>query len=200
VTGPPPPRAVLLVLAAGASSRMRGADKLLEPVEGEPLIVRSLRRAVETGLPVIVALDPGRPDRLRATEAFAMRRVEVADAAEGMGASLRAAVSAAPEGAPLVVHLADMPDITAEDILTLVRAFEAEGGDRIVRAASSDGRPGQPVVFPARLRPDLLALTGDTGGREILRREDARLVPLPGRRALVDLDTPEDFAAWREAR
>jgi CTP:molybdopterin cytidylyltransferase MocA len=52
------------------------------------------------------------------------------------------------------------------------------------------------VIFPARLRHDLLALSGDAGGREILKREEVVLVPLPGRRALTDLDTPEDFAAW----
>jgi CTP:molybdopterin cytidylyltransferase MocA len=52
------------------------------------------------------------------------------------------------------------------------------------------------VIFPARLRDDLLALSGDAGGREILKREEVVLVPLPGRRALTDLDTPEDFAAW----
>jgi CTP:molybdopterin cytidylyltransferase MocA len=81
--------------------------------------------------------------------------------------------------------------------MALIGAFEGAGGDTVVRAASEDGQPGQPVVFPARLRPDLLALTGDAGGRDILRREEVMLVPLPGRRALTDLDTPEDFAAWR---
>jgi CTP:molybdopterin cytidylyltransferase MocA len=90
-----------------------------------------------------------------------------------------------------------MPEIRTEDLAALVAAFEAAGGETIVRAASEDGRPGQPVIFPARLRPELLVVTGDAGGRDILRREAVRLVPLPGRRALTDLDTPEDFAAWR---
>jgi CTP:molybdopterin cytidylyltransferase MocA len=114
-----------------------------------------------------------------------------------MAASLRAAVAAAPEAAPLAVLLADMPEITSQDISTLVGAFEAAGGERVVRAASEDGQPGQPVIFPARLRPALLGLTGDAGGREILRQEEVVLVALPGRRALTDLDTPEDFAAYR---
>ncbi len=193
----PPPRPVLLVLAAGASSRMRGADKLLEPVDGMPLIARSLARAVATGHDVIVALRADRPERRRAIEGLPVQRVEVADAAHGMGASLRAAAAAAPEGAPMAVLLADMPGIETGDILALLDAFAAAGGDRIVRAAAADGTPGQPVVFPARLRGDLLALSGDAGGRKILRREAPILVPLPGRRALIDLDTPEDFAAWR---
>lgn len=40
-------------------------------------------------------------------------------------------------------------------------------------------------------------MSGDSGGRDILKREVVRLVALPGRRALTDLDTPEDFADWR---
>jgi CTP:molybdopterin cytidylyltransferase MocA len=190
-------RPILLLLAAGASSRMRGRDKLMEEVGGEKLLTRSAREALATGHPVIVALRPDRPERLAAIADLPVRRVAVPDAAEGMGASLRAAVAAAPEDAPLVVLLADMPEITARDIAALVSAFAAAGGDRVVRAAGEDGRPGQPVIFPARLRPDLLALRGDAGGRAILTREDVLLVPLPGRRALTDLDTPEDFAAWR---
>jgi molybdenum cofactor cytidylyltransferase len=190
-------RPVLLLLAAGASSRMRGGDKLLQEVAGEPLLARSAREALATGLAVFVALSPDRPARTRALEELAVVRVPVPDAAEGMAASLRAAVAAAPEGAGVAVLLADMPEITAADIGALVAAFEATGRDRVVRAASEDGRPGQPVIFPARLRPALLALRGDAGGRDILAREDVLLVPLPGRRALTDLDTPEDFAAWR---
>ncbi len=176
---------------------MRGADKLMEDVGGEPLLRRSAREALATGLSVIVALRPDRPEREAALEGLAVARVVVPDADRGMSASLRAAVAAAPVGAPVALLLGDMPEIRREDLMALIRAFEGAGGDTVVRAASEDGQPGQPVIFPARLRPDLLALTGDAGGRDILRREEVMLVPLPGRRALTDLDTPEDFAAWR---
>ncbi|MCU0855413.1 MAG: nucleotidyltransferase family protein [Rhodobacteraceae bacterium] len=196
----PLPRPVLLLLAAGASSRMRGGDKLLEDAGGEPMLARAARAAAATGLEVIVTLRPDRPLRARALDGLGVRRVIVPDAGDGMAASLRAGVAASPPGAPVAVLLADMPEIESGDLLRLVEAFEAAGGARVVRAAAEDGRPGQPVIFPARLREALLALSGDTGGRDILRREDALLVPLPGTRALTDLDTPEDFDAWRRDR
>ena len=49
----------IIILAAGASSRMRGRDKLLELVEGDPLLRRQAQmvRDVTSG-PVIVALPP----------------------------------------------------------------------------------------------------------------------------------------------
>ena len=37
----------MVLLAAGASSRMRGADKLLEPVGDLPLIAAQARKALE---------------------------------------------------------------------------------------------------------------------------------------------------------
>lgn len=190
----------LLLLAAGSSSRMRGGDKLLEDVGGEPMLARSARAAADTGLEVIALLRPDRPEREQALAGIAVRRVMVPDAGDGMSASLRAGVAASPPDAPVAVLLADMPEIGAADILRLVAAFEAAGGTRIVRAATADGRPGQPVIFPARLRDALLDLSGDTGGRDILRQEDPLLVSLPDNRAVTDLDTPEDFAAWRRSR
>jgi CTP:molybdopterin cytidylyltransferase MocA len=43
-------------------------------------------------------------------------------------------------------------------------------------------------------------LSGDEGARAILRRHPPRLLALPGRHAVTDLDTPEDWARWRAAR
>jgi CTP:molybdopterin cytidylyltransferase MocA len=179
---------------------MRGGDKLLEDVGGEPMLARSARAAADTGLEVIALLRPDRPERDRALAGIPVRRIMVPDAGDGMAASLRAGVAATPQEAAVAVLLADMPEIGTADILRLVAAFEASGGNRVVRAATGDGRPGQPVIFPARLRHALLALSGDTGGRDILRQEDPLLVPLPDNRAVTDLDTPEDFAAWRRTR
>ena len=74
------------------------------------------------------------------------------------------------------------------------------GGERPVRATGADGTPGHPVIFPARLFAALARLKGDTGARAVLEGEAVLHVALPGRAALVDLDTPEDWAGWLAAR
>lgn len=176
---------------------MAGADKLMEPVAGEPILARVVRRACATGLPVYVTLPPDRPDRAAAIAGQRVRTIVVPDAASGMAASFRAAARSCPGDRGIMTLFADMPEIGTGDLLAVAQAFEVEGGERVVRAASATGEPGQPVVFPARLVPAFAALRGDTGGREILRGEDVLLVRLPGDRATTDLDTPEDWAAWR---
>ncbi|MDR5651274.1 nucleotidyltransferase family protein [Ruixingdingia sedimenti] len=189
----------VLIPAAGASARMRGGDKLMEVVEGAPLIARMARRALAAGLPVLVTLPPGRPARAAALAGIAVETLVVADAAEGLSASIRAGIAAlAPRAAAVMVLLADLPDITTEDLAQMAAAHAA-APDAILRGAAADGTPGHPVIFPARLFPALRALTGDAGARDLLRAlgPEVRPVPLPGRHAVTDLDTPEDWARWR---
>jgi CTP:molybdopterin cytidylyltransferase MocA len=194
---------LILILAAGGSTRMRGADKLMEPVEGEPLLRRLARQAVQTGCPVLVAHDPARATRAAALEGLALRVVPVPDAAQGMSASLRAGVRAAMErtNAPeagLMILPADMPEITLDDLAGITAAFRA-APDRILRGVAETGQQGHPAIFPADLWPALLATSGDQGGIAVLRAHPDRIMPfgLPGFAAVTDLDTPEDWAVWR---
>lgn len=190
------------ILAAGASARMRGRDKLLESVAGEALLARQIRIAGALGVPVCVALPAGAPTRRRLVDAAQARSVPVADAGTGMSASIRAlAREAEAAGAPaLLLLLADMPEIEAEDLRRLLAEAE-HYPNVIIRATTEDGRPGHPVVFPRQYFKDLQVLEGDTGARSLLASgADVRLVPLPGERAVTDLDTPEAWDDWRRRK
>jgi CTP:molybdopterin cytidylyltransferase MocA len=189
----------IVILAAGASSRMGGRDKLLEPVAGEPLVARVARIAAATGCPVTVVLPHDRPARRAALAGLPVAVVEARDAARGMSASLRAGLATlAPGAAAAMILPADMPGLATEDLGALIAAHRADPA-RILRGATADGRPGHPVLFPADLLPALAAATGDTGGRAVIAAnpERVRLVPLAGDRAVLDLDTPADWAAFR---
>lgn len=191
----------ILILAAGAASRMRGGDKCLEPVAGEPLLRRMARLALATGCGVTVALPPDRPEREAALDGLAVARVTVADAADGMAASLVAGVAALPEGAAVMLLLADLPMLDGADLAAVIAAQAADPA-AVLRGADPDGTAGHPVLFPPDLREELLALTGDEGARSVLKRHAARvrLVTLPAGHATTDLDRPEDWAAWRLSR
>lgn len=191
----------ILILAAGSSSRMRGGDKLLELIDGTAQLTRITKAALATGHPVTVALPPDRPARGTCLAGLHLRQVVVPNPESGMAASLVAGLAAVPPHAPVLLLLADLPDITAEDLRTALAAW-ADQPDRILRGMGADGRPGHPVGFPPDLRADLLALTGDQGAREVVQRHKARLlgVALPDQHATTDLDTPEDWARWRALR
>lgn len=190
---------LILIPAAGSSSRMRGADKLLERVRGQPQLARVVQQALATGCRVVVTL-PGVDGPRTAILAphDRLRRMPVPDAAQGMSASLRAGVAVVGDAPGLMVVPADMPDLETEDFLRLAEAFLRDP-DCPLRAASQQGLPGHPVILPRRLFASIAELTGDQGARSLLEGERVPLVALPGQRAITDLDTPEDWAAWREA-
>jgi molybdenum cofactor cytidylyltransferase len=187
----------LLILAAGASTRMGGPDKLLLPVAGAPLLTQVVRKALATGLPVTVVLSPDRPLRQTALTGLAVHFVNLT-AAGGMGASLAAGVATLPNAAPVIVLLADMPEITAQDIEHFVAEWKLRP-DHILRATDEHGTSGHPVGFPAWARPELLELTGDQGARQVLLRHADRLhsLALQGSRAVTDIDTHEDWQKWQ---
>jgi len=200
---------VTFIPAAGQSSRMRGADKLLQTIHGTPILTRTATTALNANLgPVLVALRPDETQRRTALDGLNVTHIEVPDADEGMAASLRtgAAIARAliqqretpkaPSG--MMVLLPDMPDIDETDFQKIAARFTTSG-DKPHRAATKGGTPGHPVLFPSRLLPKFATLTADQGARRILANEDVIPVPLSGARATTDLDTPEDWAAWRKA-
>ncbi len=190
---------VILLLAAGASTRMRGGDKLMESVAGQPLIAHLAQQARATGFSLFVTLPD--LDHPRAGAIHEAKLIPVPDTDQGMSASIRSGISNLPDDTAGVMILpADMPEITTADFRTLADQFDGPNGT-ILRASSVDDHgqphPGHPVLFPRRCFHALKTLTGDSGAKALLRVESVRHVPLPGRHALTDLDTPEDWAAWR---
>ncbi|MEX1236364.1 MAG: nucleotidyltransferase family protein [Roseovarius sp.] len=187
----------ILLPAAGTSSRMGGPDKLMEDVDGQPLLLRQTLRALATGAKVLVTTRADRPARIAALEGTGAHLVAVDDPAEGIAASLRAGLAALNEqtGA-LMIMLPDLPDIDSNDMQTMLAAHAA-APTRILRAVAEDGTPGHPTLFPARYFAQLAQVTGDRGAAPLIRRAGYHPVTLQGARAITDLDTPEAWAAWR---
>ena len=191
-----------LVLAAGQSARMGGRDKLLELVGGKPLLRHIVDRVGASAVDdVVVVLAPEAAARAEALTGSGSRSVANPRAAEGMGTSIAAGMAALRRDADAVmVVLADMPDVTEADFDRLIAAFDPEEGRAIVRATTEDGRAGHPVLFGRRFFELLASLEGDRGARAVVAEhpEFVTDVVLAGRAAAVDLDTPEDWDAWRK--
>lgn len=193
----------IILLAAGASRRMQGCDKLLELVDGVPLLRRQAGIARQvTKAQVIVALPPAPHPRYDVLNGIDVLAVPVPDAAEGMNASLRAGFAALPCGAPhAMLLLADMPDLTADDLLVVAQSIAAHPDALVWRGATHQGAPGHPIIFHNSLFDKFAALTGDEGGREVAQSVKDRTILVPlGDAARLDLDTPDAWAAWRKAR
>jgi CTP:molybdopterin cytidylyltransferase MocA len=194
----------IILLAAGQSKRMLGRDKLLEEIDGAPLLWHQARKARRaTRGPVLVALPPKPHERYAALTGCDVVCVPIADAATGMSASLKGALHHLPaEAKAVMILLADLPDLTAADLARVLSDVDLASDTLIWRGTTAEGAPGHPIVFAAPLFDGLKAITGDHGGAEVVRanRHLTHFVPLPDAHALRDLDTPEDWADWRKSR
>ena len=190
----------ILILAAGKSSRMRGRDKHLEEIDGVPLLRRLALAALGLGEPVFVALPALPHPRAEALEGLDVTLLVIPEAEEGMSGTLRGAVARLPKGAGFLLVLGDLAEIGTVE-MRAVTAARADAPDKLIwRGATETGEPGHPILFDASLIPRFAKLSGDSGGESLVKplREQTFLVPLPGSIARNDLDTPEDWDAFRK--
>jgi len=104
-----------------------------------------------------------------------------------------------PQTGAFMIMLADLVALTTQDLLAVLNARTTNPENLVWRGATSDGLAGHPILIDDTLRPDFAKLRGDEGGRSILRplRDQTHLVTFADQRARLDLDTPEDWTAWR---
>lgn len=178
-----------LLLAAGSSRRF-GADKRWHRLaDGTPMALASARKLL-AACPDSVAVVRADDTELAALlTAEGLRCVVAEQAGAGMGHSLAAGVAATAAASGWLVALADMPFIKAASYAAVLAALA--GGARIARPLF-DGRRGHPVGFAGVYRQELLALSGDEGGKAIIARDPTALCgcPVDDPGVLQDVDRP----------
>lgn len=203
MTGPRP-RVAAVVLAAGRGDRMGSSGKLLATVAGVPLVARVVGAALASVARPVVLVTGYDADAIAASVPMApsLRIVHNPDHARGLVTSLRAGVaSVAREVDAVLICLADMPRLRAEHLDRVVAAY-AEDFDGSVCRATFDGRPGHPVLWPARCFSAIAALpAGESGARSLLAAEGVagrlREVEMPDDGVVADVDTPADLTEAR---
>jgi CTP:molybdopterin cytidylyltransferase MocA len=183
-----------LVLAAGSGTRMkeRGSDKLLLDYEGVPLVRYAVSAAAEGGCQGIWAVYT-RAEVAAALDGLATC-IHNPDAAKGQASSLRVGLQNLPStAAGAAILLGDQPLVGGRTVEMLLKAWRSENARPAVAASyAGDWRP--PVVVDRSLWPQLLALRGDAGARQVFGPHPELLDTVPAAGLPNDIDTPEDYA------
>ena len=190
-----------IVLAAGRSTRMGAANKLLADIAGAPMVRRVVAAALASrARPVLVVTGHQGGEVRAALAGLEVTFVDNRDFATGLASSLKAGVRAVPAGCDgALVLLGDMPQIGAEHLDRLIAAFAAEAGAPIVVPAHK-GRQGNPVLWPAAFFPELLQLEGDAGAKGLIgtHADRVREVDIGTDAIFADVDTPEALEKVRK--
>ncbi|CAG0929210.1 Molybdenum cofactor cytidylyltransferase [Rhodocyclaceae bacterium] len=191
------PNVAALVLAAGQSARMGGANKLFAEVGGVPMLLRAVNAALASKAASVTVVLGHEAERAEAL--LAGRKVNVVrnpDFAQGMSTSLRAGIAALPkEAEAAVVLLADMPRISAVQVDRVIDAFEAKRPAIVV--PQRDGQRGNPILWPREFFVPMQAVSGDQGARSLLQEHAQRIraVDMDDDAIHADVDTPDTLRA-----
>lgn len=190
-----------IVLAAGRSSRM-GKHKLLLPLGERPLVTYAVDAACGSSADTVIVVVGHNAGDVALTLAGKRCRIVANESyADGMATSLRAGIAALlPDVAGTLILLADQPLVTPAMVNLMLAAARLE--PHAILAATYNGKRGNPVYFPRALFGELLAVSGDEGGRSVVARhyDIVRLVPMPYEDSALDVDSPGEYeqliAGW----
>lgn len=165
---------IACILLASGFGRRFGSNKLLYEIDGAPMyqyaleLLHTLSQQTINGQTVQVIVVSQYPRIEQHAQRLGMQAVHNADAAEGIAASVRHGVRAARRADWLAFFTADQPELRAETVREFLTQAIQSG--KPLASVASEGQPGNPTLFSGAWREQLLQLSGDTGGRKIMKQ------------------------------
>jgi len=184
-----------IILAAGEGKRM-GKVKLTLPLGDKQLIEWVLQAAKLTPLDkYFLVVRPGDKDIIKIGKAWGAEIVLNPDFRKGMSTSIKKALLKinTQEAEGFFLILGDQPLITSKIINKLIKSFSSGKGE-IVVPYFKDKR-GNPVLFDICWKDELMAVTGDVGGRVLIKAnpEKVKRVDISDEVILFDVDQEKDY-------
>jgi molybdenum cofactor cytidylyltransferase len=186
------PELTAVIPAAGLSSRMGPANKLLMDIDGVPVIVRVVRAALMCPVSrVLVVTGHDSENVFRALESLPVRIVNNPLYKTGMGSSLIQGVREAGVTDGYLVWPGDMPFIRPETVAAICEAHDSAS----IVVPGYRGRRGHPVLFGGHFRDPLLKIRPEHGARSVMNDnpDSVTEVEVEDTAVLRDIDSPRDI-------
>ena len=183
-----------ILLAAGESKRM-GKPKQLMPWHQGTILERAIDNLLESAVNEVVVVVGYQAEEV--VKVIATRPVAVAvnpDYEQGMSTSIAAGLRLIDNSAGAVMlALGDQPLIDSRTINRLLDEFHNH--DKGIALPAYQGRRGHPVIFAIKYKAELLKLTGDAGGRQIIKDhpDDILEMAVDSAGVITDIDTGDDY-------
>jgi molybdenum cofactor cytidylyltransferase len=187
-------RVIGVVVAAGRGARFAEADpaappKMLAPVEGVPMVRRTVESLIAGGVVhCMVVVSAGGAAAIQ--QALGGLPVTVAvnpDPSRGMFSSVQCGIAVTGPSDVCVLLPGDMPFVQPSTVATLIAA--AHQGAHTV-TPSLHGHPGHPVVCSVVLRAAILDAAADARLDHLLKGDDVHTVDVADVGVRRDIDRP----------
>ena len=184
----------IIYLAAGFGCRF-GDNKLLHDVNGKKmyrhvleqlLILQSKSDEIKQVIVVTQYDEIEKCVQLYGNKDIHVERNEHSEL--GISSSLRLGLLVDKCADAYLCCVADQPYLTWKTIKQLIEGFKESG--KGIGCAAKEGILGNPAIFSHKYLPELLALCGDVGGKQVLQRhlEDVFSYEVANEQELEDID------------
>lgn len=190
----------IIILAAGAASRMSAPKQLLK-FQGKTLLRRAVETAVESIYqPVVVVLGANFEKTRAEIEDLPVGIIFNKEWQSGLSSSIKIGLESLLElsndAEAVVIALADQPFITSTHLNLLADEFYRS--NKLVIAAEYNETVGVPALFAREIFADFDELSGDKGAKPIIEKNSNSLSTIGLPEATFDIDTPQDFAMMND--
>ncbi|MDU5083286.1 nucleotidyltransferase family protein [uncultured Tissierella sp.] len=180
-----------IILASGFSRRMK-ADKLLIDIEGSTLIERVIKACVGSKLDDIILIYRSEEVK-KIGEEYNIKTIYNENAHLGQSEGLKLGVRRAIEAKSYMFLVGDQPFLTSELIDKLIEEYNIS--DLPILVPYYNNHRGMPMLISSIFKEELLQITGDKGGRDIVERNISKTkkVYIEEERLGMDIDNQEDL-------
>lgn len=192
---------IAIVILAAGNSRRFGKNKLFYPVDGVPMYQRTLQTfgSIKTQYHLQKKSDYEISDFFVVTRFETVKKeccvygavpVHNDEPEKGISHSLVLGLKKAQKADACLFAVCDQPWLTAKSVIRFLEYYVSSG--KGIGCIASEGIYGNPCIFSKNYYPELLALTGDKGGKRVLmaHQEDLAVYEVSNRKELSDVDVP----------
>lgn len=180
-----------IILASGFSRRM-GRDKLLLKIEGREIIERVIEAVKKSDLDEVILVY--RKDEIKKIgEKHGIRLVYNPNADKGQSESMKLGVRNTENDHSYMFIVGDQPFLTSDIINKLI--YEYKKSKLTIAIPYYNGNRGMPMIMSNIYKGQLLNVTGDKGGRDIVKNypDNIHKINIEDQKSGVDIDRIEDL-------
>lgn len=189
----------IIILGAGASSRLGRPKQLLKHAQSGSLIRNTCQLAINSGLgPIALVLGARKELILEEIKDLAIHTVDNRMWHQGISSSIKTGLNYIVELDPsmkaVIILVCDQPFLTTELIKRLVSKYTTT--EKPIIASSYNGVLGTPALFQRSFFSSILELTGDRGASKIIHQHPDQVEAIVFEQGGIDIDTEEDYERY----
>lgn len=184
-----------IILASGFSNRM-GKDKLLIEIEGEKTIERVINACIKSKLDKIIIIY--RNEKIKhIADRYGIKAIQNNKAYKGQSESMKIGIRNTGKKNSYMFIVGDQPYLDSDTINRLIKEYK--DSKSTIAIPYYRKKRGMPLILSNIYRDELLNVSGDKGGRDVIKRNlsDVHIVNIDDEKIGIDIDSIEDLNRLR---